>query len=292
MCERQFRCVINLPRQSRAPGFEVAFLHPEAVGNSFDPFLQIDAFALAEPVFKPHPHTGFSAVTYILPESPIGFINRDSLGNRQRIAPGSLHWTAAGSGLLHEEVPEQLGVAAIGLQMFIDLPLAEKEAPPRWLHLDAGDVPRVHAGEADIRVVVGASNGTSSPLQSPTPGVRLIDVTVSPGGHFLQDLAAGENANIYVLSGSATLGGNPTSLEAFDLATTTVRETLLTMRAGPNGARFILFGGMPLNQPIVSQGPFVTSTQEQMRRAIASYTSGVMGRLAPNSYTADGRPVL
>lgn len=292
MLERSIRAAVHLPRQQRAPGFEVALLHPESVGGGFDPFLQIDAFALAAPVFKPHPHAGFSAVTYILPDSPIGFINRDSLGGRQRIGPGALHWTAAGRGLLHEEVPEQLGVAALGLQMFIDLPLSHKEAEPFWLHLKADEIPRVQIDGADIRAVVGASNGAASPLQSPTPGVRLIDVDVAPGGRFAQTLEADESASLYILSGSATAGPEGAELRAFDLAATQENGDALVLRAGDRGVRFVLFGGAPLRQPIVSQGPFVMATHEQMRRAVESYTTGRMGRLDANRYAADGRPVL
>lgn len=292
MIERRIRAVVNLPRQPRAEGFNVAFLHPEAVGGGFDPFLQIDAFALAAPVFKPHPHAGFSAVTYILPESPIGFINRDSLGARQRIGPGALHWTAAGSGVLHEEVPEQLGIAALGLQMFIDLPMSQKEAPPACLHLDEDEIPQVQINGAEIRAVVGDSNGAVSPLRSPTPGVRLIDVTLSPGGCFTQALEGAESANIYILDGDAKVGPNQTRLIAFDLAATDPEGTTLTIHPGPKGARLILFGGLPLGQPIVAQGPFVMATQEQMRRAVSNYTTGRMGSLVPNHYAADGVPVL
>lgn len=292
MNERSVLSTANLPRQSRTDGFKVAFLHPEAVGGGFDPFLQIDAFALATPVFKPHPHAGFSAVTYILPESPGGFINRDSLGGRLRIGPGSLHWTAAGSGLLHEEVPDHLGIAAVGLQMFIDLPMMLKEAPPQWLHLEEKEVPRVRTEGAEIRAVVGESNGIVSPVRSPTPGVRLIDVTLQPGGRFEQALQRGENANLYVLQGGAKSGRDRQQLVAFDLAATDPDGTSLIVHAGPDGARFVLFGGIPLRQPIVAQGPFVMSDQEQMRRAMRNYASGQMGRLDPNHYGADGQPVL
>jgi redox-sensitive bicupin YhaK (pirin superfamily) len=212
---RTIRKVAHLPRQPRTPGFAMAQLHPELIDGGFDPFLQIDAFALAEPVFKPHPHAGFSAVTYILPESPIGFINRDSLGGRVLIPPGALHWTTAGSGLHHEEVPEQRGVAALGLQMFIDLPGALRGVEPGWLHLDPGDVPHTNDNGADVRVVLGASYAVASPLSPPTPGVFLIDVKLDAGATFVHNIDPAANAFLYMLDGS--ICGDP-MLSPFDLA--------------------------------------------------------------------------
>jgi redox-sensitive bicupin YhaK (pirin superfamily) len=61
------------------PGFSVAGLRPDA-SLTLDPFLSIDAFHMSQATFPPHPHAGFSAVTYMLPESPGAFTNRGSRG--------------------------------------------------------------------------------------------------------------------------------------------------------------------------------------------------------------------
>ena len=289
MTLRTIRKAAHMPREPRAPGFAVAQLHPDRIGGGFDPFLQIDAFALSEPVFKPHPHAGFSAVTYILPESPIGFINRDSLGGRIRIPPGALHWTIAGGGLHHEEVPERRGVAALGLQMFIDLPASMRHMAPGWLHLDPADAPRTQADGADVRVVLGASSGARSPLSPPTPGVFLIDVKLEAGATFAQDIEPAVNAFVYMLDGTTT--GAP-ALSAFDLAGFNRDGDRIELRAGPDGARFILLGGTPLDQPVASRGPFVMSSEAELDRVFSDYRAGRLGHLDPNSYGPDGAPVL
>ncbi len=289
--DREIRAVANLPRRERAPGFAVAQLHPEVVGGGMNPILQIDAFALAQPVFKPHPHAGFSAVTYILPESPIGFINRDSFGDRTRIAPGALHWTAAGRGILHEEVPEVLGTAALGLQIFVDLPQSLRWMEPQRLHLDAQRIPGHSHDGVELRIVVGESNGLRSPLTPPTPGVRLIDVTLASGAVFEQGLDPAENAFLYLLGGAARAGSNAVQLVAFDLATTT-SGTRLRIHAGEGGARLVLLGGIVLDQPVVSGGPFVFSSDADLARAVSDYQAGRMGRLAASRYDARGLPVV
>ncbi|MFB2920991.1 MULTISPECIES: pirin family protein [Aerosakkonema] len=108
-----------MTEQSHRNGFSDYNLHDQ-LGVSLDPFLNLVDFHMSQPTFKPHPHAGFSAVTYMFEDSEGAFINRDSLGDRSRIAPGDLHWTQAGSGMLHEEVPERAGVDCHGLQMFVN----------------------------------------------------------------------------------------------------------------------------------------------------------------------------
>lgn len=289
---RHVRRVAAAPRVQRALGFEVAQLHPELIGGGMDPFLQIDGFALAEPVFAPHPHAGFSAVTYILPESPIGFLNQDSLGSFQRIGPGALHWTTAGRGLLHEEVPERCGTFAVGLQMFIDLPAASKQMAPGFLHLEPAEIPVREAGGATVRVIAGHSHGLRSPLASPTPGVRLLDVTLAPGAELLEPLGTTENTFVWVFAGRADVlhADGETALDTFDLAAT-AEGNALHLRAGPAGARLVVAGGLPLQQPVVAQGPFVMTNAADIRSAIVAYETGAMGRLARTRYGADGRPI-
>ncbi len=89
-------------------------VHQALSEQELDPFLVVSLFEMTGSVFPPHPHAGFSVATYILPESPVGFINQDSLGTRNEIRPGGLHATVAGSGVLHEEQPVRAGVAALG----------------------------------------------------------------------------------------------------------------------------------------------------------------------------------
>ena len=107
--------VSTIPGRSRSSGLTIAQLHADVLGASLDPFLMCDCFWMAQPFFPPHPHAGFSAVTYMLPESDGGFVNRDSLGHRNLIRPGALHWTEAARGVMHEEVPITPGLSCQGL---------------------------------------------------------------------------------------------------------------------------------------------------------------------------------
>jgi redox-sensitive bicupin YhaK (pirin superfamily) len=277
----------------RGGGFSVAFLQPESIDGGMDPFLQIDAFALSQPFFAPHPHAGFSAVTYIFPESPIGFFNRDSLGSSQRIAPGGMHWTAAGRGVLHEEVPEIRGVAVLGLQMFINLPRAAQQMPPTMIHLEPQEVPQYEAPGVVARVVFGSSNGVDAAAQTPTPGARLVDLTLAPGACFSQELDDRENCFAWIFAGSAAAESpaGVQSLSTFDLVGYEQGGRKITLQAGDHGARIAICGGPPLDQPVVASGPIVMSTQADIQNAVAAYRSGAMGQLSQTLYGAEGRPL-
>lgn len=289
---REIRAVAHAPRAERARGFDVAFLRPEAIGGGMDPFLHIDAFALSEPVFAPHPHAGFNAVTYIFPESPIGFVNRDSLGTRNRIAPGALHWTMAGNGIVHEEVPEQRGTAALGLQIFINLPSTLRHAAPRAIHAEPREIPVAVRDGVTVRAVIGASNGIHSPVSVPTPGVRLIDVTLSPGSAFEQALDPADNAFLWVFDGDAVAStpAGRTALPTFSFVGYENAGERIRLLGGRNGARFALFSGPPLGGPIAVRGPFVMGTAAELDAAYERFRKGGMGALAPSTYLPDGRP--
>ena len=279
-------------RQTTNQGFSVNRFHDDEKAPFMDPYLMIDAYTLSVPYFAPHPHAGFAPVTYMLPESEIGFINRDSLGTRNRVGPGAMHWTTAGRGIVHEEVPEIRGRPARGLQIFINLPTRLKFIEPGFIHLDGPDVPRIERNGALVRVALGASNGVASPADTPYP-VRLIDVTLQPGGAFEQELTPTENAFLYAFEGDMRLR-SPEGLnriDAFDVVGTKKNGDRLRIEGGDREARFVLAGGEPIGEPVVTYGPFVMSNRLDVQRVMDDYRLGRMGKVEKSVYGADDRPV-
>ena len=240
------------------------------------PFLVVSYFEMTGPTFPPHPHAGFSVATYILPESENGFVNQDSRGHRNRIPPGALHWTTAGSGVLHEEEPERVGTLARGFQIWIDLPDSERECTPDARHLPAADVPEVHVQGSTLRAVLGASNGLKSPLETPTP-VRLVDVALAPGARIEQALSSDENAFAFVLSGELITPGG--TARACEVALTVAEGDGLIWQAGEQGARFLLFAGVPQAKDRVQYGPFVARDAQQLAGFVAAFHRGEFGKI-------------
>lgn len=243
-----------------------------------DPFIAVSLYDMSGPTFPPHPHAGFMVATYIVPESPIGFVNQDSLGTQNRIEPGALHVTIAGRGVLHEEQPASIGPMARGYQIWIDLPESERERDPAALHLGANEVPWYAVPGGRFRVVLGESGGQRSPLGLPT-AVTLIDGALEPGGSWNCSLPTDDNAFVFVIEGQLDVNGH-TAL-AGSLVRTRADGSTLAFAAGNAGARFTLFGGRRLHQSRLQHGPFVARDADQLARFMRNHAHGLFGELVP-----------
>lgn len=169
---------LGLGRHGR--GFTDYTLSPDS-GLAIDPFLVLSDVQMPQPFFPPHPHAGFSVMTYMFPDSEGAFINRDSLGDHSRIEPGALHWTQAARGFQHEEVPEIPGQGCHGLQMWINLAAQHKHAAPAAAHVSAADVPELRpAPGVRLRVVAGSYGEARASYETLTT-FTLLDVYLEPG---------------------------------------------------------------------------------------------------------------
>lgn len=258
------------PQQHRiGTGFEAeGWREPLAL---LDPFIMVDHFRMREPVFAPHPHAGFSAVTYLFDDSASGLISRDSLGGEHEILPGGLHWTLAGRGLMHDEYPADAGRWAHGLQIFVNLPAEQKLREPSVMRLAPEQMPqRIGPGWRAVQVFGGTAE-----LALPWPTALAI-VDVDAGAAFPVVLADGEQGFALVVHGRGHAGtlalsaGRALHLPPATPATLHADEAL----------RLALFSGRPLAEPVVRHGPFVMSDEGQVVAALQRFQSGGMGRLA------------
>jgi hypothetical protein len=270
----------TLAFRQMTPGFGAYSLRP-APGFSIDPFLNLDVFRMSEPTFPPHPHAGFSAVTYMLEDSPGAFLNRDSLGDRSRIEPGALHWTQAARGMMHEEIPEVRGVEGRGVQMFVNLRSDHKNAPPRAFHTPASEIVEVRPGAgARVRVLAGSFFGQSAALVGLLTPVTYLDVFLEPGASVELPAPPGHNAFLLALDGGGEAGG-----AGFDARTALSfgegGGTVVQATAGASGAHFLYGAGEPLREPVVFGGPFAMTSREELIEAQQRFQRGEMGTLAP-----------
>ena len=131
------------------------------------PFLGVDHAWMSAPTFPEHSHAGLSAVTYVFMDAKTGYDNRDSLGTRNLIRPGGLHWTTAGRGIRHEEIPAEPGKTAHSLQIFVDLAVDMRDMEPFALSLEPDELP-VLSLESDVSI-----NDTSDSKLIDTSGSKL-----------------------------------------------------------------------------------------------------------------------
>jgi len=226
--------------------------------------------------FGPHPHRGFETVTFILDGE---LMHRDSAGYESVIRAGGVQWMTAGAGVVHAELSPEAFKRAGGpleiLQLWVNLPSRLKMTPPRYQGLQGDQIPVLSLNDGAIRMqlIAGAWDGRRGPVESIT-GNFMSTLAMEAGASFTADGLGGRNVFLYVVSGDVTVNGRDVS--AHHLVELDVAGDTLTIEA--RGAARLLFGhGEPINEPVVSYGPFVMNTPDQIRQAIADYQAGRMG---------------
>lgn len=264
--------------------------------SELDPFLLFDDFRNDHPQnymrgFPWHPHRGIETITYVLAGS---VEHSDSLGNSGKLGPGSVQWMTAGSGILHQEMP--LGNAKgqmHGFQLWGNLPSSLKMTDPRYQDVAATEIPEVIDDDGTrVRVVVGEFWGRKGPVDGIAAEPQYLDISVpagvqktfkvdtyrrafayvfegmgkfadasQPTGVLLEKEVGGEEVNIRDLSGDRTLIKFGTGDE-------------VTVQAGPEGVRFLLISGAPIDEPVAWHGPIVMNTQDELRQAMRDLNNG------------------
>ncbi|KAF1710144.1 pirin family protein [Pseudoxanthomonas sacheonensis] len=222
------------------------------VSALIDPFLGVDHAWMSGPTFPPHSHVGFSAVSYLFLDSETGIDNRDSLGTRNLIRPGGLHWTTAGNGIVHEEVPAEAGKTVHSLQIFVNLATDRKYIAPSVLTLEPQDVPVVQSSGAKVRVPLGGFGDGRSPLNPPTE-VTMLDISLEEGAELAVPVAAGHCAFVMPIFGTTRVDGqnfghNDLKLPVFPAQNT---PRTIALQAPHGSAKAMLFAGPPLHSTAI-----------------------------------------
>ncbi len=240
--------------------------------EKFDPFLLLDAFDSTNPAdyikgFPMHPHRGIETVTYLI-EGEIE--HQDSLGNKGVITSGACQWMTAGSGILHQEMP-QTSPRMLGLQLWVNLAAKNKMTEPAYRDITPDLVTKVEDETAAVAVVAGEYKGEHGGMKGEHLPVTFLDVSIKPGQTWTYATPADENLFVYIMQGECSFA---------DSAPSSAKQAVLftegdTFRAySEKGARFILVHGHPLNEPIAWGGPIVMNTDEELKIAFDELDRG------------------
>jgi redox-sensitive bicupin YhaK (pirin superfamily) len=275
----QFSPVIAVQARGDGDPFISHRVDLDKLGRFASPLLMFDQGHVRGRPFSPHPHAGFSAVSYLFEDSQAALRTRDSLGNDVLTDPGGMVWTQAGNGLVHEEMAATPDGDLHMVQMFVNLPREGKLAPPRVFHLHHDEVPEWRSGAGDrVRVLVGSLEGETSPL-APAQPFRFLDVQLRSAISFgLQD---NHNALVYVLSGAVAVSAEYDErwLAAAHAVGLRGGGTSVLIKAG-EAAHLLVLSGAEIREPVVSWGPFIMNDETQINDAVARYRAGRMGQLA------------
>lgn len=242
-----------------------------AVDKRLDPFLLLDHFGSDNPDdylkgFPFHPHRGIETITYMLDGE---VEHQDSLGNKGVIGPGDVQWMTAGSGIIHQEMPRR-SEHLEGFQLWSNLPAKDKMMPPRYRDVLASTIPEVALSPgATAKVISGTISGTQGPVKDIVTDPLYLDVNLDLDLDL--DLDQEKNAFLYLFRGSLSLADHQLSPRHLAVLSKGHR---LSVKSGPQGARFLLVAGKPLGEPVAWGGPIVMNTQEELYTAFQEYENG------------------
>jgi redox-sensitive bicupin YhaK (pirin superfamily) len=257
-----------------------------------DPFVHMDQmgeveYAPGEPKGTPwHPHRGFETVTYILDGT---FEHQDSHGGGGTITNGDTQWMTAGGGILHIERPPEWLVEAGGLfhgiQLWVNLPRAQKWADPRYQDLRGGEVGLVASPDAGalVRVIAGEVAGVAGPGSTYTP-MTMLHATLAPTAELTLPWPTRFNGLVYVLAGQGTVGPDRQPIHTGQLAVLGGGDQVtLSASAGQESRApsldVLVLGGHPIGEPVAWGGPFVMNTKAEVMQAFEDFQKGRMGQI-------------
>jgi len=267
--------------------------------KEFDPFLLFDDFRSDRPAdylagFPWHPHRGIETITYVLAGE---VAHGDSLGNKGRMTAGDVQWMTAGSGILHQEMPKGDDAGRMhGFQLWANLPAALKMTDPRYQDIPSSAIPEVTEDDGThARIICGEFWGKRGPVEGVAADPSYVDISVPPNQLKRIQIETTRNAFAYVFAGAGSFRDaskpqavltesavDPNAKPRYDAKNHSLvlfdRGDEIVVQAGPEGIRFLLVSGKPLQEPVAWHGPIVMNTDEELRQAIGELHTGTFIR--------------
>ncbi|BBX10667.1 short-chain dehydrogenase [Mycolicibacterium aichiense] len=294
--ERPVRSVTTGPRGYEGEGFPVVRAFTGVSAADLDPFIHMDQMGEVE--YSPgepkgtdwHPHRGFETVTYMIDGR---FAHQDSHGGGGLIADGATQWMTAGAGILHIETPPaelvESGGLFHGIQLWVNLPRADKFAEPRYQSIEGQAVRLLSSedGGALVRVIAGEVDGWAGPGMTHTP-ITLAHTTIEAGAQLNLAWPRDYNALVYVLSGRGTVGPIGHPIQQGQLAVLGPGDRITVAAAASQDSNrpameVLLLGGKPIREPVFHYGPFVMNSKSEVVQALEDFNAGRFGTVPPGA---------
>lgn len=246
----------------------------------FDPFLMLDSFDSTDPAdytagFPWHPHRGIETITYLIRGK---IEHMDSLGNKGTIESGESQWMTAGSGILHQEMP-MASERMLGLQLWLNLPKAEKMTEPAYLGITSDMIPVVEVERGTVRVLSGSFGGVTGVAPRHIQA-GILDVSIAKSGSITLPTKPDETVFTFLITGDAVVSAhliNEKTAILFGAGDS------ITIEATPDrDLRFLLFSGKALHEPIAWGGPIVMNTRDELDLAFDELRKGTFIKHNPN----------
>ena len=268
-------------------GFPVRQPFPSGKTEQIDPFLLLHHADVKVPEHKPvdksgvgpHPHRGFSPVTFIFKG---GVHHRDSRGNDNTIYAGGTQWMHAGRGIIHSERPPhdifEIGGRQEIIQLWVNSPAAHKMDQPHYYPLTAEETPTITSkdGLATIHVIAGELDALRGKIPTLST-VNTFTTEFKKDGKYYFSIPEDHNAFIYLLDGKVNVN-NEHVVDGKYAAVFNNDGEGFEIEALED-TRFFIGSGEPLNEKVASHGPFVMNNETELLQAFRDYQVGKMGIL-------------
>ena len=264
--------------------------------TELDPFLLFDDFRNDRPQdfqagFPWHPHRGIETITYVLSGT---VEHSDSLGNTGTLGAGDVQWMTAGSGILHQEMPKGSPSGQMhGFQLWGNLPADQKMTAPRYQDVLSADIPEIIDDDGTkVRVIVGSFWGRTGPVDGIAADPQYLDISIPPGITRSFGIDTYRRAFAYVFEGQAAFAdaSQPTGVllekevrgQEVNIRDMSGNRTLvrfgsgdeIKVQAGPEGVRFLMISGAPIDEPVAWHGPIVMNTRSELEQAFRDLRNG------------------
>lgn len=246
-------------------------------GVNLDPFLLLDNFHSDDPKdysagFPWHPHRGIETVTYMLNGT---MRHEDSLGNKGDITSGEIQWMTAGSGIIHQEMPQQKNGLIQGFQLWVNLPKTNKMMQPRYQDIKRHEIPEYKVdNDTKVRILAGEYSGNLGPVQDVVSNPTYLDVTVNQETKFDYQVTKDNTVIIYTIEGNAYFDKSKEKLIEKDHLVVFGSGDEVNIETDNEHTKFLIMSGKPIDEPVAWHGPMVMNTQEEIIEAFQEFQAG------------------
>jgi quercetin 2,3-dioxygenase len=270
--ERQVQKILSRRLTLEGAGVKLKRVLGNDEESTLDPFLLLDHFGSENPEdyikgFPWHPHRGMETVTYMW----TGEVEHgDSMGNKGVIKSGDVQWMTAGSGIIHQEMPQKYDGLMQGFQLWVNLPAKKKMVDPKYRGIVKEQIPTFQKDGIRIKSIAGKVDGTQGPVRDLAIDIEYFDVELGSGKTFEHTTATNDTVFAYIIDGSVEVQGK-TITHGHCVV---FGEGDFVIIGSQKGSRFLYVSGEPLNEPVAWRGPIVMNTQEELDTAFEELDAG------------------
>lgn len=243
--------------------------------EEYDPILMLDSFDSYDPAdyragFPMHPHRGIETISYVVEGA---MQHRDSLGHSATVGDGEVQWMCAGSGIMHEEMIPATG-RLLGVQLWLNLPAADKMCPPSYHSVGSDEIPEVSLEGARVRVLTGSFQGVRGHRSDHLP-LDYYDIVMDPGSSAEIPVDADRSVMAFTLLGDVTIADKPVAEKT---AVKLSEGDVVKITAGTTEAHVLLMSSVALREPVAWGGPIVMNTRAELMQAYDDLDHGTFLR--------------